>query len=99
MANKNYVSGRSYEQRFVNERLKNGACVSKRFYASKGATDVYWVNGSGAYFEAQLKYSKTVPVISKKERVKLEEYAKKMPFPVYLIMKAFRKPAEVEQIQ
>lgn len=99
LPNKNYLSGRLYEQRFVSQRLRSGAVVAKRFYASRGITDVYWVDDGGTYREAQLKYSKTAPYISKAERAELEEYARKMPFPVYLVMKTFRQPDDWEMIR
>ena len=94
--NKNYISGRSYEQRFVNQRLKRGAVVSKRFYASRGITDVYWVDKEGTYSEAQLKYSSktTKPYISKQEEEDLRQYARNMPFPVFLVRKSFRQEEE-----
>lgn len=85
---KNYAVGSSYENRFTHEMMKNGAIISKRFYASKGITDVYWVDQDCKYNEAQLKYSSKTPRISKKELARLKAYARLNPFPVYLIMKS-----------
>jgi Holliday junction resolvase len=99
LSSKNYKKGANYEDRFCRNLLKrNLAVVSKRFYASKGITDVYWVNHDGKYMEAQLKYSKNKPYISKAERKRLSKYANKMPFPVFLVMKQARKQEFLERM-
>ena len=98
MTNKNYKKGADYERRFCKERLKDGAVISKRFYASRGITDVYWVDKVGKYSEAQLKYSDTKPKISKLELGRLVAYAQLNPFPVHLVMKTRRRPAKWERL-
>ena len=100
MPNLNYRKGTYFERRFVNDLLKSGdAIIANRFYASKGVTDVYWVEQNGQYNEAQLKYSKDKPYISPKERIKVIEYASKLhQIQVWIILKTYRQPAIWEKI-
>ena len=75
MVNKNYRRGSSFESRFIANLLKNGDSVKGgRFFASKGITDVWWVDIEGVHNEAQLKFSsKKNPYISPKELEELKE--------------------------
>ena len=100
MASRNYRIGASFERRFVNDLLKSGkAIIANRFYASKGVTDVYWVEPNGQYNEAQLKYSKDTPYISPKEKTRVIEYASKLhQIQVWIILKEYRKSAIWEKM-
>lgn len=98
MSNKNYKKGSDYERRFCKDIIKDGAVISKRFYASRGITDVYWVNKDTTYEEAQLKYSSKEARIGKVELKRLKAYAQLNPFPVHLVMKTRRQPARWERL-
>jgi len=59
LVNKNFRSGTAFEARFLANLIKNEDAVKGgRFYASKGITDVWWVDVEGVHNEAQLKFSK-----------------------------------------
>lgn len=103
MPNKNYLIGTTYERRFCNDLKKSGrAIIANRFYASKGVTDVYWVEQDGRYCEAQLKYTSSrdqKAYISPKERETVCEYAKKYhQITIWIVLKSFRKEVEWERI-
>lgn len=103
MPNLNYRKGATYERRFVNDLLKSGRAIkANRFFASRGVTDVYWVEQDGRYCEAQLKYTSSrdkKAYISPKERDTICEYAAKYhQITVYIILKSWRKEAEWERI-
>ena len=101
MPNLNYKMGASFEARFCKDLLDSGrAVVAKRFYASKGVTDVYWVEQDGRYCEAQLKYSsKSKAYISPKERDIVCEYAVKYhQITCWIVLKSYRKDAEWERV-
>ena len=100
MPNLNYQKGRSFETRFCNNLLKSGrAVIAKRFFASKGVTDVYWVERDGRYCEAQLKYSRTKAYISPKEKDRVCEYAAKLhQITVWIVLKSWRQDAEWERV-
>ena len=58
MPNLNYRKGTSFEARFIKNLIKNNDAVKGgRFFASKGITDVWWVDVKGVHNEAQLKFS------------------------------------------
>ncbi len=58
MPNKNKLKGTAFESRFIAKLLKDrNAVKAGRFYASKGVTDVWWVDDQGRHNEAQLKFS------------------------------------------
>lgn len=99
MPNKNFRSGTAFEARFINNLLKNGDAVKAgRFYASKGITDVWWVDIKGVHNEAQLKFSKKNPYIGPVELESLNHFARKMRgyMKVWLIKKQSRKPVVME---
>jgi len=100
MPNFNYRKGASYESRFCNDLLKSGrAIIAKRFFASKGVMDVYWVEQDGRYCEAQLKYSKTKAYISPKEKDRVCEYAAKFhQVTCWIVLKSWRQDAEWERV-
>lgn len=102
MPNKNYIKGVAFEARFITKLLKMGEAIKVgRFYASKGITDVWWVNNQGVHNEAQLKYSsKKQPYISPKELQELTKFARKFKktIPVWLVKKQSRKPVTMERI-
>ncbi len=97
----NYTIGTSYERRFINNLLATGEAIrGARFYHSEGPTDVWWVDKRGNHIEAQLKYSKNKPYISKEERKKLRKFARSVPqIKVLLVMKKFRKKEKFELIR
>ena len=99
MVNKNFRSGTAFEARFINNLLKNGDSVKGgRFFASKGITDVWWVDIEGVHNEAQLKFSKKKPYISPHELEDLKRFARRMKkyMKIWLIMKASRKKLQME---
>lgn len=100
MASKNYVKGRSFEYSFLNQLEKKGEAVkSGRFFASRGVTDVWWVDKQGRHNEAQLKYSKKrSPYISPHELVELKKFAEKFSpyFRTWLVKREAYKPIEME---
>jgi len=102
MPNKNYKKGAAFEARFIAKLLKTGQTVKAgRFYASKGITDVWWVNKKGVHNEAQLKYSSIKkPYISPHEMIALKKFAKQMQgiIPVWLVMKQSRKPINMRLV-
>lgn len=103
MPNLNYRIGSSYERRFVNDLLKSRRAIkANRFYASRGITDVFWVEQDGRYCEAQLKYTSSKDkkaYISPKERDRIIEYAAKYhQITVYIVLKSYRQDAVWERI-
>jgi len=102
MPNKNYRKGSSFESRFIANLIKNGEAVKGgRFYASRGITDVWWVDQNGRHNEAQLKFSGNKdPYIHPKELQELQTFAKEMEgkIPVWLVKKQFRKKITRERI-
>ena len=102
MVNNNYRKGSSFESRFLATLLKNKDAVKGgRFYASKGVTDVWWVDEHGHHNEAQLKFSsKREPYISPDEMQKLELFATDMDgkILVWLVKKQSRKPMIMERV-
>ena len=103
MPNKNYRKGTSFESRFLKNLIKNGDAVKgARFYASKGVTDVWWVDINGVHNEAQLKFSsKQKPYITSYELENLKRFARRMKgyMKIWLIKKQARKKIEMELIQ
>lgn len=100
MPNPNYRSGASFEDRFCKDLLKSRrAIIAGRKPGSKGVTDVYWLEESGRYCEAQLKYSKTKAYISPKERDTICQYAAKYhQVTVWIVLKSWRQEAEWERV-
>lgn len=103
MPNWNYRKGVSYESRFCNDLLKSGrAVIAKRFFASKGTMDVYWVEQDGRYCEAQLKYTSSKDkqaYISPKEKDRVCEYAIKFPqVTCWIVLKSWRQDEIWERI-
>ena len=102
MPNKNYIAGAAFEARFLASLLKKGHAVKGgRFYASKGITDIWWVDKNGVHHEAQLKYSaKRNPYITNDEMQSINEFAAKMNgvMKVWLVKKQSRNPVEMELI-
>ena len=100
MPNKNFRSGTAFEARFINNLLKNEDAVKAgRFFASKGITDVWWVDTKGVHNEAQLKFSsKTKPYISPHELENLKLFARRMKkyMKIWLVKKQSRKKLEME---
>ena len=100
MVNLNYRKGASFESRFITNLLKNGDSVKGgRFFASKGITDVWWVDKEGVHNEAQLKFSsKTKPYISPHELEDLKRFARRMKsyMKIWLVKKQSRKQIEME---
>jgi len=102
MPNKNYQKGANFEARFISKLLKTGKAVKVgRFYASKGITDVWWVDQNGVHNEAQLKYSKNKPYISPKEFENLEWFAKSMKefMKIWLVKKQSYKSVDMRLIE
>lgn len=97
----NYAIGARFERRFIDNLLKRGSAIrAGRFYGSKGPTDVWWVTPLGKHREAQLKFSRVKPYISKEERKKLRDFARSVkPIEVLLVMKRFRKRETFERIR
>ena len=103
MPNLNYRKGATYERRFVNDLLKSGRAIkANRFFASRGVTDVYWVEQDGRYCEAQLKYTSSrinKAYISPKEKDRICEYAAKFhQITVWIVLKSWRKDAVWERV-
>jgi len=100
MPNLNYRRGTSFEARFLANLIKNKDAVKAgRFYASKGITDVWWVDTKGVHNEAQLKFSsKTKPYISPHELEDLKRFARRMKsyMKIWLVKKQSRKPLVME---
>lgn len=99
MTNKNYTSGAAFEARFIGQLLKKGIAVKAgRFYASKGFTDVWWVDKKGIHNEAQLKYSKIKkPYIAPHELQELKRHAREMDgyMRVWLVKKQAHEPVDM----
>lgn len=95
MPNRKYLKGYRHEAGFVKKLLSSGEAIkAQRFHASKGVTDVWWVDMDGVHNEAQLKYSKGRPYISPKEMNNLLDFAKKVDglIKVWIVTKqAYRK--------
>lgn len=91
---KNHSNGFSFEHRFVEKRLKQGAKRAIRHHGSKGVTDVEWTDAMGFKNEAQLKFSTVkLPKISAKEMQKIILYAfekKKEGIKVWTVCKMSR---------
>ncbi len=102
MPNKNYRKGASFEGRFIANLIKHGGAVKAgRFFASKGITDVWWVDEKGHHNEAQLKFSSIKnPYISPSEMQKLKLFATDMngKILVWLVKKQSRKPIFMERV-
>lgn len=102
MVNKNYRKGSSFESRFVAKLIKDDKAIKGgRFYASRGVTDVWWVDNNGNHNEAQLKFSSVKePYISPEELKKLQIFATDMngKILVWLVKKQSRKPLTMERI-
>jgi len=101
LVNKNFRSGTAFEARFLANLIKNEDAVKGgRFYASKGITDVWWVDVEGVHNEAQLKFSKKKPYISPNELEDLKHFARRMKgyMKIWLIMKAARKKLTMELV-
>lgn len=100
MVNKNFRSGTAYEARFLANLLRNEDAVKGgRFYASKGITDVWWVDVKGVHNEAQLKFSsKKKPYISPHELEDLKRFARRMKsyMKVWLVTKQSRRKQVME---
>ena len=99
MPNKNFRSGTAFEARFIKNLIENGDAVKAgRFYASKGITDVWWVDIKGVHNEAQLKFSKKKPYIGNMELQSLKHFARKMRgyMKIWLIKKQSRRPLQME---
>ena len=102
MPNLNYRKGSSFESRFISNLIKNGDSVrGGRFYASKGITDVWWVDIKGVHNEAQLKFSSIKkPYISPHELEDLQRFARRMKgyMKIWLVKKQSRKKLEMELV-
>ena len=100
MPNKNFRKGTAFESRFLANLIKNGDAVKgARFYASKGITDVWWVDIKGVHNEAQLKFSSiNKPYISPHEIEDLKRFARQMRgyMKIWLVKKQARKKLEME---
>ncbi len=102
MPNKNFRSGTAFEARFINSLLRNGDSVKGgRFFASKGITDVWWVDINGVHNEAQLKFSSIKePYISPNEMEDLKRFARQMKnyMKIWLVKKQSRKKLQMELV-
>ena len=102
MPNKNYRKGASFESRFIANIVKRGDGVKAgRFFASKGVTDVWWVDEKGHHNEAQLKFSSIAkPYISPAEMRKIELFATEMDgkILVWIVKKQSRKQMTMERV-
>ena len=100
--NKNYAKGASFESRFIGNLIKKGDAVKAgRFYASKGITDVWWVDKNGIHHEAQLKYSSMrKPYISPEELDVLKKHAIEMGkyMKIWLVKKRAHEPVIMEML-
>lgn len=92
--------GTSFESRFITNLIKNKDAVKAgRFFASKGVTDVWWVDIQGVHNEAQLKFAtKTKPYIHPNELEDLKRFARRMKkyMKVWLVKKQSRQKLEME---
>lgn len=102
MINKNYRKGSSFESRFISKLIKDGHAVKAgRFYASRGVTDVWWLDKEGRHHEAQLKFSSIKePYIAKEELWTLRAFANKFEKQIttWLVKKQALKPQIMEKI-
>ena len=102
MVNKNYRKGSSFESRFIANLLRNEDAVKAgRFYASKGITDVWWVDINGVHNEAQLKFSSIKePYIAPNEMEDLKGFARRMKgfMKIWLVKKQSRKKLQMELV-
>jgi len=102
MPNKNYRKGSSFESRFVAKLIREGKAIKGgRFYASKGITDVWWVDQTGKHNEAQLKYSGIKdPYISPAEMDNLKSFAKEVgdKILIWIVKKQFRKAITMQRV-
>ena len=100
MVNKNFRSGTAYEARFIAGLIRNEDAVKGgRFFASKGITDVWWVDIKGVHNEAQLKFSaKKKPYISPHELEDLNIFARRMKkyMKIWLVTKRSRQKQVME---
>ena len=99
--NKRYVAGKNFESRFLAElKEKKISVKSGRFYASRGVTDVWWVDQKGTHHEAQLKYSSTKPYIAAHEMRELKKFATEVKdqIKVWLVLKQKRQPIDMRLI-
>ncbi len=100
MVNKNYRKGSSFESRFIANLIRNEDAVKGgRFFASKGITDVWWVDTKGIHNEAQLKFSSIKkPYISPHEMEDLKRFARQMTgyMRIWLVKKQSRKKVVME---
>jgi len=102
MVNKNYRKGASFESRFIANLIRNEDAVKAgRFFASKGITDVWWVDIKGVHNEAQLKFSSIKkPYITPHELEDLKRFARQMRgyMKIWLVKKQSRKKLEMELV-
>ena len=102
MPNKNFRKGTAFESRFLAKLIADGKAVKgARFYASRGITDLWWVDKAGAHHEAQLKFSSVAePYISPTELTTLKEFAEEMGgiIKVWLVKKQSRKKIFMERV-
>ena len=100
MPNLNYRRGASFEARFITNLIRNEDAVKGgRFFASKGITDVWWVDTKGVHNEAQLKFSSIKkPYISPHELEDLKNFARRMTglMKIWLVKKQSRRKLEME---
>lgn len=103
MPNKNYLKGAAYEARFIYKLKEKGHAVKGgRFYASKGVTDVWWVDKKGTHHEAQLKYSTyKEPYIAPHEMQELKNFAREMDgiMDIWLVLKKARRAVDMRLIK
>ena len=101
LSNKNYISGAGFESRFIRHLIHIGQAVKAgRFFASKGITDVWWVDQNGIHNEAQCKYSKNKPYIRPQELRRLKSFAKLVSgiIKVWIVKRQSRKPIVMEAL-
>ena len=102
MPNYNKIKGTNFESRFIKKLLATKQAIKAgRFYASKGVTDVWWVDMDGVHNEAQLKYSsKNNPYISKKEMENLKQFSRNTMglIKVWLVKKQAYKKTVMEVV-
>jgi len=102
MPNPNYRKGATFEASFLAKLIKDDKAIKGgRFYASRGITDLWWVDNQGKHNEAQLKFSSIrKPYISPEELEKLKVFATDMngKILVWLVKKQSHKPLTMERI-
>jgi len=98
--NKNKRKGTNFESRFIRKLVRDeNAVKAGRFYASKGVTDVWWVDTKGVHNEAQLKFAtKKKPYIHPRELEELKRFARRMSglMKIWLVKKQVRKKLTME---